>query len=289
MENFELPVLQAAQAAKAANPPTPKDAPAWESDYTGEDGLLYCGNCNTQKQTRIELLGKLVTVPCMCKCRAEQAAKDEAERKRQAESERIKRLRINGIQDRQLLQRRFEQSRDTPLLRACKRYADKWQEMREKNIGLMLWGGVGGGKSHAAACIANELIDKGVPVLVTSFPAILAALKNMTGDPNGYLRSMNQYKLLVIDDFGVERNTEYANELLFSVVDMRYKSQKPLIITTNIPPAEMQKAPDIARRRIYDRLTEMCVPLYCGKESVRQEAGTGKNSEIKDMIFGKEV
>lgn len=279
-------IFSAAEAAFAANPPTPPDAPAWESDYIGDDDLLYCGECDTPKQTRIVIGDKEITVPCMCKCRAEKAAADEDERKRQAESERIKRLRINGIQDRQLLERRFELSRETELLRRCKRYVDHWGEMRRDNVGLMLWGGVGGGKSHAAACIANALIDKGVPVLITSFPAILAAMKNMQGDSNRYLSSINHYKLLIVDDFGVERNTEYANELLFSVVDMRYKARKPLIITTNLLPEEMQATADTARRRIYDRILEMCVPLRCGGESLRQTAAKEKFANAKEILGG---
>ena len=69
--------------------------------------------------------------------------------------------------------------------------------------------------------------------------------------------------LLIIDDFGMERGTEYGLEQVYNVIDSRYRSGKPLIVTTNLTLDSLQNPQDTAHARIYDRLLEMCpYPLY---------------------------
>jgi hypothetical protein len=93
----------------------------------------------------------------------------------------------------------------------------------KQNIGL-LFGDVGTDKSFAAGCIANALPDADIPVLMTNFPIILARLCGMFGeDRTDFLDSLGDYDLLIIDDLGAERNTEYALEQMFSVIDSRYR------------------------------------------------------------------
>ena len=100
-------------------------------------------------------------------------------------------------------------------------------------MGLLLWGDVGTGKSFFAGCVANALLDKGVPVLMTNFAKILNSLTGIyPQDRNEFINSLNQYSLLIIDDLGVERNSEFALEQVFHVIDSRYRSMKPMIITT---------------------------------------------------------
>ena len=52
-------------------------------------------------------------------------------------------------------------------------YADHFDEMEKENIGYLLWGAVGTGKSYFAACIANALMEEEIPVRMTNFAAIL--------------------------------------------------------------------------------------------------------------------
>ena len=68
------------------------------------------------------------------------------------------------------------------------------------------------------------------------------------------------YPLLILDDFGMERGTEYGLEQVYSVIDSRYRSGKPLIATTNLTLEELQHPQDTPHARIYDRLTSMCAP-----------------------------
>ena len=106
--------------------------------------------------------------------------------------------------------------------------------MKANASGLLIWGDVGTGKSFFAGCIANALLEKGVPVLMTNFSRILNTLTGMHfEDRNQFIDSLNRYSLLIIDDLGIERNSEFALEQVFNVIDSRYRSKKPLIVTTN--------------------------------------------------------
>ena len=100
---------------------------------------------------------------------------------------------------------------------------------------------MGTGKSFFAGCIANALLDRDVPVLMTNFPSILNQLTGVFAeDRAAFITSLDDYSLLVIDDLGVERNTEYAMEQMFTVIDSRYRSKKPLIVTTNLKLEEIK-------------------------------------------------
>ena len=61
------------------------------------------------------------------------------------------------------------------------------------------------------------------------------------------------YPLLVIDDFGMERGTEYALEQIYNIIDSRYRSRKPLIVTTNLTLTELKNPQDTAHARILVR------------------------------------
>jgi len=99
----------------------------------------------------------------------------------------------------------------------------------------LLWGDVGTGKTFLAGCIANALMERNIPVLMTSLPKLLNALGGIySGERNEYLQSLNRYRLLIIDDLGVERDTPYVLEMVYFVIDERYKSGKLFIITTNL-------------------------------------------------------
>ena len=97
---------------------------------------------------------------------------------------------------------------------------------------------------------------------MTNFAKILNSLSGMYGDDkNAFISSMMSYSLLIIDDLGIERNTEYALEQVYNIVDERYKANLPLIVTTNLSLNTLKNPPDTAHQRIYDRVLSMCVPV----------------------------
>lgn len=259
---------------------TPRDG-----EYLGEDGLPHCGKCHTPVQCRVELWGEKKIVPCICKCRKEEM---EAQKRRLEEMERqnrIRQLKANGIQEKHLLDWNFGVANDNATIRKAKNYVEKWTVARAKNLGLLFWGEVGTGKSFAAACIANALLEKGTPVLMTNFSKILNQMGAMYSDERyQYIASFSNFPLLIIDDLGIERNTEYALEQVYAVIDERYKSGLPLIITTNLTINELRNPPDVAHARIYSRVLEMCSPVYVGGDDRRTAVGRNKQSTVKEVL-----
>lgn len=253
---------------------------AAEGDYQ-RGGLLHCGVCGMPKQCRVEYGGKILTVGCMCRC--EEVAWEREKRKSEEEQRmiRIKKLRVNGIQDKAVREYTFHTAEPSKNISRCRKYVERWPEMLSSNSGLLFWGNVGTGKTYAAACIANALIDRGVPVLVTSFLKIL----NSGWDKAAIAGEMKYFPLLVIDDLGAERENDYALEIVQYVVDERYKTGKPLIVTTNLTKKELENPKDMRFGRIYDRVLEMCVPVYFDGPSRRKKAAEEKMRLARE-VFG---
>lgn len=253
-------------------------------DYE-KGGLMYCGKCNTPKQSVFEFMGRYSIVPAMCKCEQDAQIRAEHRRSEEEKRQRIAALRINGIQDREAREKTFENSLPLPMMDKARTYVDKWPQMLAENIGLMFWGDTGNGKTYAAAAIANALIDKGVPVLLTSFTKLLNAVTGMFAEDRvNYIESMNDFKLLVIDDLGAERQSEFALEIVYTVIDNRYKTGLPMIVTTNIPLDEMRNARNMDYQRIYDRVLEMCVPLKFTGESLRKMVASEKLEKARKLF-----
>ena len=178
----------------------------------------------------------------------------------------VRRLKVAGIQERHLQDWTFASATDTPSIQMAKRYTENWKNVKAENLGLLLWGDVGTGKSFLAACIANALLEKGVPVLMTNFSKILNQMGAMYSDERVslYCFFFNRFSLLIIDDLGIERNTEYALEQVYAVIDERYKTGLPLIITTNLTISQLRNPEDVAHARIYQPGTG---DVYAGTRS----------------------
>ena len=167
-------------------------------------------------------------------------------------------------------------------------YAANWEEMKAENIGYLLWGKVGTGKSYFAGCIANALMEREISVCMTNFALILNDLAASYKGRNEYIDRLCRFPLLILDDFGMERGTEYGLEQVYNVVDSRYRSRKPLIVTTNLTLEELQHPEDTAHARIYDRLLEMCCPVFFTGENIRKSTAQGKMERLKGLMNGKE-
>lgn len=199
----------------------------------------------------------------------------------------IQRMKTSGLQDKAFYDYTF--ARDSgvnPEMALAHKYVENWNSMKDRSSGLLLWGDVGTGKTFFAGCIANALLDKGIPVLMTNFARILNTLAGMhSEDRNLFIDSMNRYSLLIIDDLGMERNSEFALEQVFHVIDSRYRSRKPLIVTTNLTLTELNTPADMAHRRIYDRILERCVPIRMNNRNIRQDNASKNLEEAKRLLL----
>lgn len=103
---------------------------------------------------------------------------------------------------------------------------------------LFLQGGYGCGKTHLAAAIANFSVSMGVPTLFITVPDLLDTLRFAYNNPETtFEEKFNEIRnanLLVLDDFGTQNATAWAQEKLFQILNYRYINHLPIVITTNL-------------------------------------------------------
>lgn len=261
-------------------------------DYIGSDGLLYCGQCNTRKEREIIWFdGKPKKVPVMCKCRAEEERLKKEQMQKEEERRSIQRAKISSMMDDTFRTACFAnyqiRNGNERHLKVAKKYCIEFSKMYERNQGLLFWGTVGTGKSYTAACIANYLLEANTSVVMTSFVRILQEMQGFDRErEETFTNKLNSVKLLIVDDLGAERSTDYALEKVYGIIDNRYRAKKPLILTTNLTLQQMQEATDIRYARIYDRIFEMCYPMEFSGVSWRKREAAQRYEETRKILEG---
>lgn len=258
-----------------------------EKDYE-KDGHIYCKTCHKQVDGKpLDLFGKTVMIRMNCKCDEQRIAKAKEQEHRNKVLEIKRRCFIEQSQENYTFEN-ADESTDQELLKKVKRYVEKFQSMKERNLGLLIYGGVGTGKTYISCSIANAIIEKYLyECKVMNFSQILNELQKggFDLDRNEYINHLTNKTLLVIDDFGIERDTDYALEQVYNIINARYQKQKPIIITTNLDYKEIEKAQDnIMLERIYSRILEICVPLKVDGTDKRKEKRNLKIEEAKEEL-----
>lgn len=256
-------------------------------EYLNErDGIIYCKNCGTPRQLKISIFDREQLVPISCRCQLDRINEQRRKEKERDFRQMVLALRKSGLSDERFSGYAFENDKGyNPEMEKAKAYVNRWSEMKNKNLGLLIWGNVGTGKTFFAGCIANALIDKGIPVVMTNFSKIINTLSGMfSEDKNRFIESLSRCELLIIDDLGIERNSEFALEQVFSVIDSRYRSKKPLIVTTNLTIDEIRNPDNLAKARIYDRILELCVPIKINNTNIRKLNASEKIKELRGIF-----
>ena len=255
--------------------------------FIAEDGLLHCASCGGALERLLPqpVLGRN-KFPTTCPCRQK-----EIEERALEEKEKQHRITVDNNTSVCFHEKRMRDwtfandDGSTPTMDKAKAYVANWNQMKKEGIGLLLWGGVGTGKTYMAACIANALLQEEKRVLMTDF----ATISNISVfDQAEYVSSLCRYDLLIIDDLGAERSTEFALQNVFDVINRRWESGKPLIITTNLSIHALKEcsSEDMTRLRIYDRILDMCKPILVDGESKRAATGAKKHETLTEIFKG---
>lgn len=256
-------VFSAVAASKANAAPQYGDYPV--------NGILYCGKCNKPKEAYKTILGMTVKVGVMCDCQL-------AEMERRENQRRADRISINRsiafggdrLAD-ELSKCTFANSNtptDSGSMGKAKEYADHYDEYRQKGKGLLFWGNVGCGKTYAALCIANQLLDSGHTALFTSITRIANDMFSLRSGRSEYLDDLLRYDIVVLDDLGAERDSEWMMEQVYAVLDTFSRAKKPLVITTNLTKSEIMDETNQTKARIYSRVMGLCEPVrFVGKDN----------------------
>ena len=257
-----------------------------EDDYL-EDGLIHCGKCNTPKECRISFVGTETIVTCLCKC----AVKEREDEKIKFEQSQIQiekdRKRAECFDNKTLWGYTFDacEIKDTQMYKTAKKYAENFEVLKDDAQGLLFFGNVGYGKTYIAASIANALIDKGYSCYMGTMSGIASIMSSGRDEAKReFYKSIKEYDLFIIDDLGAERDTSYMDEMVYTVIDRRYHSHLPTIITTNMDLDELKKPQTAARKRILSRLYEMCIFVEVKGKDRRRVENMERYNKYKDLL-----
>jgi DNA replication protein DnaC len=157
---------------------------------------------------------------------------------------------------------------------------------------LLLEGAYGCGKTHLAAAIANACVRRGVPTLFITVPDLLDSLRFAYADPEttfeARFEEIRNADLLVMDDFGTQNATAWAQEKLFQIINYRYINKLPTVITTNLILDEIESR---IRSRLQDsdfvRHIHIIAPDYRRpKETSNPGISMLSMPDLQKMTFG---
>jgi DNA replication protein DnaC len=165
----------------------------------------------------------------------------------------------------------FDKNKNASAYEKAFNYADTFD--KNDGQGLLFIGSCGTGKTHLAAAITNHIITEfGIAVKFGSFVDLLADIKKTWSkeseqDEDDMIRPLLDVELLVIDDIGKEKSSEWSNSVLYRVINRRYENYKSTIITSNLSIKELEQA--IGEATV-SRIIEMCNGIKMDGEDVRK-------------------
>lgn len=234
------------------------EANAKKEDY---EVIAICKNCGEPTQIKYKDIEHIF--PTACKCKREEA-------QRQAELE--KKKKIEEIRQKVIATEKYrgftfenDDMKNLKISKYIKKYVEKFEEIKPKGLGLLLFGNVGTGKTFYAYCIANALIDNGYNVATTTLTEVIKIAQNFDREAERNIYKILSNDVILIDDIGTERQTSFAYEQIFNFIDKATAYNKVLILTTNLTLEELesykQTSTDISYVRIFSRILEKCLPV----------------------------
>lgn len=243
-------------------------------EYCGKEYVENKGILPNLPEFMKEAIKYIPSCDCLEKKKQEQFAELSRQYEEEGKRNRVKKYRDISIIDKKFYESKFENADKSQVINFLKKYSEKFKVTGNAPAGIFLYGSVGTGKTYAASCLANDLMENGKTVLFMSFALYLIKIresfKNNFEDTNiesEILKYVKTCDLLIVDDLGVENVKEFAIEKLFTLLDTRYRTKKPFIITTNL---SIEAIKEKFGERIYDRITGSTYKYECKGESRRK-------------------
>ena len=244
--------------------------------------VIVCGVCGKEKECypyipteicqgqppkdkRKYPFGKPVKVACLCDCdvdRRKKAAQNAYREKTAAQ----RKMECWGYEDDDRVLHRntamekitFENENtcwDNRHIKACKRYLSTISQRLEDGKGLFLCGRSGAGKTYAAICFANAIMER-------MFKCHFKEQWQITGlgqfDDSSEIKKLESCTFLIIDDFNPDKLNDYGIELIFNLFDARIKRGLPTVFTSNVTEKSIRNPINSVDKRITDRIIQSC-------------------------------
>lgn len=267
---------------KTVNQIIEKNLNSTHSDYR-------CPICDTYippREIEIPSLGIKSMVQPVCECESEQDKKFFEKTKERKEKHEIKKL--FSLND---LGKRFEESEFDNLIprpgtesaiKTAQQYIREFESWGCKS--LLIWGRPGNGKTHIASAIAKTLDEQGYSIVFQSVPELLERIrstfrKNSRDTEEQIMKALLNCDLLILDDIGAEKLTDWVQDIIFRIVDGRYRKEKPILYTSNLT---MEGLAEQVSYRTYDRITETSVLVQNKSSSYRLEVAKKRFEKLSD-------
>lgn len=182
------------------------------------------------------------------------------------ERARIQQEKINHMLSGARISRRFQQHtienytvnpKNRAAVATIKNFLQNFKQ--NSGAGLMMVGPVGTGKTHLGVATLKELIKMGIPGACVTVPELLADIRQSYRDNDNHgsklLELVKTIPVLMLDDLGTEKVSDWVQETLFVIINARYEDMLTTIVTTNFTPEDLEKR---IGDRLVSRLMEMC-------------------------------
>lgn len=258
-----------------------------------------CPRCGKHLYKKITFLDKERIVRTACQCESNAYHEKKRREKSTKKQNELQKLMTNSLMDKKFRESTFKNWDFTKGSKKMyifgKGYADNFKNCKESELGLLIYGEPGNGKTYLASAIANELLIKFVPTICVSIGGLLDRIQqtyNRWGKEaqSDVIRGICNADLLVIDDLGTELHTDWSRTMIYNIIDSRYRTKLPLIITSNLKINIQEKngvLADLYDRRTESRLLEMTQPILNTGKDIRVEEAKKKTQLLKNIIYKK--